>query len=177
MCQVCRPCVPSVGRNGGAAGNGGAAAQRQPWPALSPADPVPRGLLTLWARAGMCVCMHVFFIPQPCIRERNLWHAPPRSGPRARQECIAGAGPHACAGECIPACQHSGQCIRACGHCMWAPTAFPLASPHVSTPWRLDQSPAHSTTLMIRLHASRQVSRTRSGRRRRAPSSHTGAPA
>ena len=29
-----------------------------PSPTLSPTDPVPRGLLTLWARAGMCVCIY-----------------------------------------------------------------------------------------------------------------------
>ena len=34
--------------------------QLVPSPTLSPTDPVPRGLLTLWARAGMCVCMYVF---------------------------------------------------------------------------------------------------------------------
>ena len=27
----------------------------------APTDPVPRGLLTLWARAGMRVCIYVFF--------------------------------------------------------------------------------------------------------------------
>ena len=27
----------------------------------APTDPVPRGLLTLWARAGMCVCIYEFF--------------------------------------------------------------------------------------------------------------------
>ena len=32
-----------------------------PSPTLSPTDPVPRGLLTLWARAGMCVCIYAFF--------------------------------------------------------------------------------------------------------------------
>ena len=27
----------------------------------APTDPVPRDLLTLWARAGMCVCIYAFF--------------------------------------------------------------------------------------------------------------------
>ena len=31
----------------------------------APTDPVPRGLLTLWARAGMCVCIYVFFHSPP----------------------------------------------------------------------------------------------------------------
>jgi len=37
-----------------------------PSPTLSPTDPVPRGLLTLWARAGMCVCIYVCM----CTRAR-----------------------------------------------------------------------------------------------------------
>ena len=42
----------------------------------APTDPVPRGLLTLWARAGMCVCIYVFFLPDALsVYERacNEW--------------------------------------------------------------------------------------------------------
>jgi len=40
--------------------------ERAPSPTLSPTDPVPRGLLTLWARAGMCVCMYELYTHNAC---------------------------------------------------------------------------------------------------------------
>jgi len=33
----------------------------------APTDPVPRGLLTLWARAGMCVCIYVCMFTHMCV--------------------------------------------------------------------------------------------------------------
>ena len=69
--MACRACVLSGAEASNTAYTGAEAsntAYSLPSPTPSPTDPVPRGLLTLWARAGMCVCIYESYT-------QNAWSA------------------------------------------------------------------------------------------------------